>query len=105
MLPEYGRSKIGEKAIRRTQIYPFKKFNLIVAMKYNKIIGFELSKEPYDTNKLVKFIDNNLQKYKNHLLILDNAVFHKSKKVIECLDKFNIEHQYIVYHITLRIIQ
>lgn len=99
MLPEYGRSLSGQKAIRRTHIYPYKKFNLIVAMKYNKVIGYELSKESYDTNKLVHFIDKTLNKYKNHLLIFDNAVFHKSKKVLSILEKHNIQHLYIVpYH-------
>jgi len=99
MLPTYGRSEKGKQAIRKTHIYPYKKFNLIVAMKYNKIIGWELSKEPYNTSKLEKFINTNLNKYKNHLLIFDNAVFHKSKTIIQCLDKLKIKHLYIVpYH-------
>ena len=68
-------------------------------MKYNKIIGQELNKEPYDTVKLYAFIEKHLSKYKKHLLIFDNAIFHKSKKVIEILDKYHIYHQYIVpYH-------
>ena len=99
MLPSYGRSVSGKQAIKRTEIYPYKKYNLIVAMKYNKIIGWELNKESYDTTKLSNFIEKHLSKYKKHLLIFDNAIFHKSKKVIEMLDKYHIEHQYIVpYH-------
>ena len=99
MLPSYGSSESGKQAIKRTEIYPYKKYNLIVAMKYNKIIGWELNKESYDTTKLSNFIEKHLNKYKKHLLIFDNAIFHKSKKVIEILDKYNIEHQYIVpYH-------
>lgn len=99
MLPSYGRSESGKQAIKRTEIYPYKKYNLIVAMKYNKIIGWELNKESYDTTKLTAFIEKHLNKYKKHLLIFDNAIFHKSKKVIEILDKYRIEHQYIVpYH-------
>ena len=67
-----------------------------MAMKYNKIIGWELSKESYDTQKLCKFVDKHLKKYNDHLLIFDNAVFHKSKKVIETLEKYKIDYQYII---------
>jgi transposase len=68
-------------------------------MKYNKVIGYELSKESYDSDKLAKFIDSELSKYKNNLLVFDNAVFHKSKKVLSVLEKNNIQHLYIVpYH-------
>jgi len=99
MLPHYGRSKSGTQAIRKTNIYPYKKYNLTVAMKYNKIIGFELSKNPFDTNNLCNFIDNKLSNYKNHIIILDNAVFHKSKKVVEKLKLYKIQPLYIVpYH-------
>lgn len=99
MLPSYGRSDKGKQAIRRTTIYPYKKFNLIVSMKYNKIISWKLDKESYNTNKLLEFIDDNLSDYKNHLLIFDNAVFHKNKKIIEVLNKYKISYQYIVpYH-------
>ena len=99
MLPSYGRSTKGKQAIKRTEIYPYKKFNLIMAMTYNKIIGWKLSKESYDSTKLCEFIDDNLRKYQKHLLIFDNAVFHKSKKVIETLTKYDIDYQYIVpYH-------
>ena len=99
MLPSYGRSEKGKDAIRRTTIYPYKKFNLIVAMKYNRIIGFELNKNPYDAEKLNIFIRENISDYKNHLLIFDNARFHKSKKVLETLNKYKIHHLYIVpYH-------
>jgi transposase len=99
MLQEYGWSLSGQKAIRRTQIYPYKKFNLIFAMKYNKVIGYELSKELYDTNKLIHFINKTLNKYTNNLLIFDNVVFHKSKKVLSILEKHNIQYLYIVlYH-------
>ena len=87
------------KQLRRTTIYPYKKFNLIVAMKYDKIIGWKLNKESYNSDKLLEFMDNNLSNNKNHLLIFDNAVFHKSKKIIEVLNKYKIGYQYIVpYH-------
>lgn len=99
MLPHYGRSKSGTQAIRKTNIYPYKKYNLIIAMKYNKVIGFELNKNSYETNKLCNFIDSHLNNYKDHLIIFDNAVFHKSKKVIDKLKLYKIHFLYIVpYH-------
>jgi len=99
MLLAYGRSIKGKQALKRTNVYPYKKFNLIMAMTYNKIIGWKLDKKSYDSTKLCKFIDDNLKKYSKHLLIFDNAIFHKSKKVIETLEKYNIDYQYIVpYH-------
>lgn len=99
MLPSYGRSERGTQAVKRTTIYPFKKFNLIVAMKYNKIIGWQLSKKSFNSSLLAEFIGNKLKTYKNHLLIFDNAVFHKSKIVLKMMDKYNIKPHYIVpYH-------
>jgi hypothetical protein len=38
----YGRSKSGSRVIKRTTKYPFKKYNLIFAISYNKIIGWTL---------------------------------------------------------------
>ena len=81
MLPSYGRSTKGKQAIKRTEIYPYKKFNLIMAMTHNKIIGWKLSKESYDSAKLCEFIDNNLGKYHKHLLILIMQCFIKVRKL------------------------
>ena len=38
----YGRSKSGTRVIKKTNKYPFKKYNLIFAISYNKIIGWTL---------------------------------------------------------------
>ena len=38
----YVRSKSRTRVIKKTNKYPFKKYNLIVAIAYNKIIGWTL---------------------------------------------------------------
>jgi transposase len=78
----YGRSKSGTRVIKKTNKYPFKKYNLIVAIAYNKIIGWTLYehlkggiKKEQQMDFYNKYINN---KYKDYLLLYDNASPHKS---------------------------
>jgi hypothetical protein len=48
--------------------------------------------------KPVKFYNDVIKdKYKNYLLILDNARFHKSKEVIENINKSNNKILYSIF--------
>ena len=42
MMPIYGRTKSGKRLIIETSNYPFKKYNLLYAIKENRIVGWVL---------------------------------------------------------------
>ena len=42
MMPIYGRAKSGKRLIVETSNYPFKKYNLLCAIKENRIVGWVL---------------------------------------------------------------
>lgn len=78
----YGRSKSGTRAVKKTNKYPFKKYNLLVAISYNKIIGwtlYEKLKGGVKKEQLIEFYEKYInKKYKNYLILMDNARPHKS---------------------------
>jgi transposase len=99
MTKERGWSKKGTRAIVKTNIYPFKKFNVLCAIKYGKVIGIKVYKETggLDKIKFIKFLEENIKnKYKNHLITLDNARFHRSKEVKEYIEKIGNKYLYCV---------
>jgi len=99
MTKERGWSKKGTRAIVKTNIYPFKKFNVLCAIKYGKIIGIKVYKETggLDKIKFIEFLEDKIKgKYKNHLITLDNARFHRSNEVKEYIKKIGNEYLYCV---------
>ena len=82
---EYGRSKSGTRVIRKTNEYPFKKYNLLCTISSEKIIGwilYEDLKGGVKTQNILEFYDKFIKdKYKNYLIIMDNAVIHRSKSI------------------------
>jgi transposase len=92
-----GYSKKGTRAIIKTNLYPYKKYNLLVAIKYGEIVGYKLYKDPLDKDKFVEFINDNIKdKYNEHLIILDNARFHRSKEVKEAIIKTDNDFLYTI---------
>jgi transposase len=93
MTKNFGRCKIGKRCYKTTHKYPFVKFNFICAIKYGKVIGFKLYKKSKGGIDFIKFNDfyNKYirNKYHNHLIIMDNARFHKSQSVTENIKKSN----------------
>ena len=93
MSKNLGRSEKGKKCYRTVHKYPFVKFNFICAIKYGKVIGYKLYKKDNGGIDAIKFNDfyNEFikDKYKKHLLILDNANFHRSKIVKENIQNSN----------------
>ena len=100
MTRERGYSNIGKRAVVKTDIYPYKKYNFLCAIKYGKIIGYEIYKEAIDKDKFIDFLNKNIKnKYKNHLLLLDNAKFHHNKNVKDFIINSNNNFLYTVrYH-------
>ncbi len=100
MIKDYGYSKKGRRAYYKTSTYPFKKYNLLCAIKNNKIIGAELYDSALDKEKfklfLEKFVKN---KYENHVLLMDNAKFHHNKEVKDYIRSINNRILYTIrYH-------
>ena len=79
MIMEYSRCPLGKRCILKTDdSYFFRKFTLLVAISNSKCIGWILYEKGGMTKErlvdfLKKFVFN---KYKNHLIILDNAGSH-----------------------------
>ena len=83
MTHSYGRSRRGTRVIKKTNKYPYKRFNLLCAISYNKIVGwtlYEYIKGGLTKEHIVDFYNQYIKdKYKNHLIIMDNARIHKAK--------------------------
>ena len=82
MVLPYGRSKKGTRVIKKTNIYPFIRYNLLCAISANKVVGYALYeklKGGVKTQNILDFYDKYIKdKYKDHLIIMDNAVIHRS---------------------------
>ena len=85
MVLPYGRSKKGTRVIKKTNKYPFIRYNLLCAISANKVVGcalYEKLKGGVKTQNILDFYDKFIKdKYKNHLIIMDNAVIHRSKLI------------------------
>ena len=103
MTLSYGRSRSGTRVIKKTNKYPYKRYNLLCAISANKVIGWKLYPERkggVKTIDILEFYDEFIKdKYKNHLVIMDNAVIHKSKIIRETIENSKNELLYSVpYH-------
>lgn len=103
MTQSYGRSKSGTRVIKRTTKYPYKRFNQLCAISYNKVIGwtlYEYVKGGLTKEHIVDFYNQYIKdKYKNHLIIMDNARIHKAKIVREVIEESKNDLLYSVpYH-------
>ena len=100
MKPSYGRSKSGTRVIKKTNIYPFKRYNMLCAICANKVVGWKLYKDikgGLKTQNILDFYDEFIKdNYKNYLIIMDNAVIHKSKMIRE---KIEDNHNYLLYSV------
>ena len=89
----YGRSKSGTRVIKKTNKYPYKRYNLLCAISADKVVGWKLYPERkggVNTNDILEFYDEFIHStYKNYLIIMDNAVIHKSKIIRETIENDN----------------
>lgn len=84
IIPEYSRCNLGDRCIFKTDDnYVFKPYTLLVAINNNKTIGYILYDKGGSTKeRIVEFIDNYItEKYKNYLIVLDNARSHNNQMV------------------------
>jgi transposase len=100
MKPSYGRSRSGTRVIKKTNIYPFKRYNMLCAICANKVVGWKLYKDikgGLKTQNILDFYDEFIKdNYKNYLIIMDNAIIHKSKMIRE---KIEDNHNYLLYSV------
>ena len=90
MIKEYSRCEIGQRCIVKTdENIVFQPYTLIVAMSNSKCIGYHLYEKGGTTKeRMVEFLEKHIfKKYKNHLIVLDNARSHQNKMVKDAITK------------------
>ena len=103
MTHAYGRSRSGTRVIKKTNKYPYKRFNLLCAISAEKVVGWKLYPERkggIKTTDILEFYAEFIKdKYNNYLIIMDNAVIHKSKIIRETIEgNKNILLYSVPYH-------
>jgi transposase len=84
MIKEYSRCYLGKRCIvRSNNNYVFKSFTLLCAISSSKCVGYKLYEKGGTTKeRFVDFLQQNVfNKYKNYLIILDNAGSHNNDYV------------------------
>jgi transposase len=85
-------NELGKRCVIKTQSQEvFKKYTGIFAISMNGVLGWELyEKSGINTDRLYDFLETHItNKYKNKLIILDNASSHRSDKIKELVNKNN----------------
>ena len=96
MIMEYSRCDLGKSCIVKTDdSYLFRKFTLLVAISNSKCVGWTLyEKGGMTKERLVNFLQTFVfNKYKDHLIILDNAGSHRNNFVKDAIT--NSENKYL----------
>ena len=100
MKHSYGRSRSGTRVIKKTNKYPFKRYNMLCAICADKVVGWKLYKDitgGLKTQNILEFYDEFIKdNYKNYLIIMDNAVIHKSKTIRERIED---NHNHLLYSV------
>ncbi len=89
---------IGKRCVIKTQSQEvFKKYTGIFAISSKGVEGWELyEKGGINVDRLYNFLEENItSKYKNKLIILDNASSHRHEKIKELVNK----HNYLLYSV------
>jgi len=92
----YAKCDLGKRCVVKTDDnYVFRKFTLLCAISNSKCVGATLYKEGGMTKeRFVEFLEANIfNKYKNHLIILDNAGSHNNEYVKQAI--INSGNQYL----------
>ena len=85
-------SEKGKRCVIKTQSQEvFKKYTGIFAISVNGVVGWDLyEKSGINSDRMVEFLEANItNKFKNKLIILDNASSHRNPKVKEVINKDN----------------
>ena len=85
-------SELGKRCIIKTQSQEvFKKYTGIFAISSKGVLGWHLyEKGGIDSERLTEFLETYItEKYKNKLIILDNASSHRNDKIKQLVNKNN----------------
>jgi len=88
LIMEYSKCPLGKRCVVKTDDnYIFRKFTLLCAISNSKCVGATFYKEGGMTKeRFVEFLEANIfNKYKNHLIILDNAGSHNNEYVKQAI--------------------
>lgn len=99
MIMEYSRCSLGKRCVVKTDdSYFFRKFTLLVAISNSKCIDYMFYKKGGMTKeRLVEFLNKVVfGKYKNHLIVMDNAGSHKNKYVQDAITNSSNQYLYSV---------
>jgi len=97
--PSYARCDEGRKCyIKTTDNKVFKHYSLLVAITNKETIGHTLyERGSVNAERLTEFIEQHINpKYSGHLIIMDNAIFHKSQMVKDAVQRGGNEILYSV---------
>ena len=85
-------SEKGKRCVIKTHSQEvFKKYTGIFAISVNGVEGWELyEKSGINTDRLIEFLEKHItEKYKNKLIILDNASSHRNQRIKDLVNKHN----------------
>jgi len=97
--PTYSRCNLGRRCVIQTSNqFVFRKFTLLVAISNSKCVGKELyEKGGMNTERLLEFFEKHIfPKYKNHLIILDNAKSHNNETIKSAITKSGNDYLFCV---------
>jgi hypothetical protein len=89
-------SEKGKRCVIKTQSQEvFKKYTGIFAISADGVVGWDLyDKGGINEDRMVEFLEQHItSKYRNKLIIIDNASSHRNPKVKELINKDN----YLLY--------
>lgn len=99
MIPEYSRCYIGKRCVYKTDdSYIYRSFTLLMAINDNKYLGYTLyEKGGMTKERLKEFIQKFINgKYKNNLIILDNAGSHNNQLIKDTITNGGNKYLYSV---------
>ena len=85
-------NELGKRCVIKTQSQEvFKKYTGIFAISTKGVLGWELyEKSGINTDRLIEFLEKYITtKFKNKLIILDNASSHRNERIKELVNKHN----------------
>ena len=97
--PSYSRCYIGKRCIIKTNNnFVFRSFTLLVAINNSNCVGKSFYEKGGTTKeRMVEFIETQIApKYKNHLIILDNARSHNNDMVREAIIKSGNQYLFTI---------
>lgn len=101
MKPNYSRCKLGKRCVAKTtDNRVFKKYTLVTAFSSKGLVAFHLYENGGMSGKrMVEFLDTFINKFKNHLIIMDNAGSHRNIIVKE---KVSLSKNILLYSVPYR---